>query len=155
MEFIKSENLTLEEQLVIEKTFEAAQHSVSKKGHRVGCAILCENKKIYTGSVNERTLAIGSTCAERMAVDQLYFHGREKPKLCGLVGFFVRKGWTRNYICTPCGVCLEMFFEMVLDFAIKDLDFLCATWDKSKFLRIKLSELYPQIGKGEWSRFQT
>jgi cytidine deaminase len=152
MEFINNSDLTKDERELISKAFEASKFSISKNGHKVGCAILCENKDIFIGAVNERTKAIGSTCAERMAVDQIYFHGNKKPTLCVLVGIFQRNSWSDDFICTPCGVCLEMFFEMAIDFNLDDLSFLCPNWNKTKFLRIKLSELYPQIGKGRWKR---
>lgn len=152
MKFVNSSDLTEEEYKLILKAFEAANHSISKTGHNVGCAILCKNGNIFIGAVNERSKAIGSTCAERMAVDQLYFYGNKKPKICVLVGFFIRNGWLDDFVCTPCGACLEMFSEMILDFNLNDFDFLCPSWNKKKFLRIKLSELYPQIGKGKWKR---
>lgn len=152
MEFINNSDLIKEERELILKAFEAAEHSVSKVGHKVGCAILCENNDIFIGAVNERSKAIGSTCAERMAADQFYFYGNKGPKLCVLVGFFIRDGWLDDFICTPCGVCLEMFSEMILDFNLSDLNFLCPNWNQTKFLRVKLSELYPQIGKGKWKR---
>lgn len=154
MEFINKLNLTREEEYAVGEAFRAAEHSVSTTGHKVGCAILCNNGEVFVGATNERSRAIGSTCAERMAVDQLYFHGNKKPKLCVLVGIFVRDGWSEDWVCTPCGVCLEMFSEIIRYFNLEDMAFLCLSWDKSRFLRAKLSELYPQIGKGKWRRTQ-
>lgn len=152
MEAVAYSDLNKEEKKIVKEAFKAAEHSVSKSGHKVGCAILCEGGKTFVGATNERSRAIGSSCAERIAVDQFYFHNYRKPKSCALVGTFNRFGWSENFLCTPCGVCLEMFQELIIDLDLKDLDFLCLSWDKSKIFRIKLSELYPQIGKGKWRR---
>lgn len=152
MKYISILNLSEDEKKLIKESFIAAEHSVSNSGHKVGCAILCENGKIFRGATNSRTRAIGSTCAERMAVDQLYFNHNKKPNMLALTGTFSREGWSNDFVCTPCGVCLEMLFEMVLDLNLDDLDFLCPNWNKNKILKIKLSELYPQFGKGKWKR---
>ena len=111
----------------------------------IGTAILCDDNKVYVGATNERSRAIGSTCAERMAVDQLLFHGNKDPKLCVLVGKLKRDQWTDNNMCTPCGVCLEMFWEMIMKLKIEDLEFLCVSWNKKRILRVKLTELYPRM----------
>lgn len=152
MKYISTLNLNKDEKKLIKEAFIAAEHSVSNSGHKVGCAILCKNGEIFKGATNSRTRAIGSTCAERMAVDQLYFHHNKKPNIFALAGTFSREGWSNDFVCTPCGVCLEMLFEMVLDLNLDDLDFLCPNWNKNKILKIKLSELYPQFGKGKWKR---
>ena len=82
MKFVNNSDLTKDERELILNAFEVSERSVSRNRHKIGCAILCENKDIFIGAVNERTKAIGSTCAERMAVDQLYFYGNKKPILC-------------------------------------------------------------------------
>lgn len=152
MEYISKFNLSEKEKRLINEAFNAAEHSVSSSGHKVGCSIICENGDMFIGATNSRSRAIGSTCAERMAVDQLYFHKNKRPIIIALIGTFTREGWSDDYICTPCGVCLEMFFEMTLELNINELDFLCLSWNQNKILRIKLSELYPQFGKGRWKR---
>ena len=136
MKFVNSTKLTPQEKKLLDRTFEAAEHSVSKEGHKVGCAILCKNGDIFVGATNERSHSLGATCVERMAVDQLYFYGNRKPKLCALAGTFARNDWSENSVCTPCGVCLEMFWELVKDFEIKNLKFLCSSWDRKKFLKL-------------------
>ena len=152
MKYISALDLNKHEKNLMEQAFNAAEHSGSILGHKVGCAILCENKEMFVGATNSRSRAIGSTCAERMAVDQMYFHGNRKPKIFVIAGTFIREGWSNDFVCTPCGVCMEMFFEMALDLKLNDLEFLCPNWNKDKILKIKLSELYPQFGKGKWKR---
>jgi len=109
MKTIKFTDLSNEEELLVEKAFKAAEHSVASKGHKVGCVITCENGEFYVGATNARTRVIGSTCAERMAVDQLVYHGNKKPNLCVLVCLLKRNNWTRSSIGTPCGACLELY----------------------------------------------
>lgn len=145
MRFVNYHSLIKKEKCLIEKAIKVAKHSMPESGHKVGCLILCENGDEFVGSTIARTRAIGSTCAERMALDQLYFHKNKKPRLVVLTGLFSRDGWSKSSICTPCGVCLEMFFVLISSLALSDLDFLCSSWDKSRILRVKLTELYPQI----------
>lgn len=145
MKYEDFSELSDKEQLLISKAFDASEHSVSPSGHKVGSAILCDNEKIYLGATNTRSRAIGSTCAERMAVDQMAFHGGEKPELIALVGFLKREKWTEDNIITPCGVCLEMYWELTMRLGLDDLEFLCTSWNKDRVLRVKLTELYPRI----------
>lgn len=145
MKYEKFSELSDKERLLIEKAFEASEHSVSPSGHKVGSAILCNNEEIYLGATNTRSRAIGSTCAERMAVDQMAFHGNETPELVALVGLLQRDKWSENNIITPCGVCLEMYWELIMRLGMEDVEFLCTSWNKVRVLRIKLTELYPRI----------
>ena len=80
-----------------------------------------------------------------MAVDQLYFSGNKKPILCAVVCLLKKENWTENNIRTPCGVCLEMFWKMVIYLNLKDFDFICSSWNKKRILKTKLSKLYPII----------
>ncbi len=128
---------------------QTAGKSVAEKKHRVGCILLCADKSLYKGATITRTRVIGSTCAERMALDSWYFNGKKSvPSVCYLVGTLDRKGWSNDYICTPCGVCLEMFLSLLAKQGVKHLEFVCANWTLSRVLRADLGELFPQIGKG-------
>ena len=112
---------------------------------------MCTDGSTYQGATTTRTRAIGSTCAERMALDQWYFkHPKKDPAICYLVGTFDRESWQDNFICTPCGVCLEMFLELLIQRKLKKLKFMCGNWKLSKVLIADLSELFPQFGKGGW-----
>ena len=145
MKYEKFSDLSDNERLLIGKAFEASEHSVSSSGHKVGSAILCDNNGVFLGATNTRSRAIGSTCAERMAVDQMVFHGSEKPTLVALAGFLQREKWNEGNIITPCGVCLEMYWELIMRLGMEDLEFLCVSWNKERILRAKLTELYPRV----------
>ncbi len=144
MKSVSFSSLNKIEQNLIKEAFEASEHSISD--HKVGCAILDTEGGIHKGSVNRHSRVVGPTCAERMAVDQLSFKDKI-PELCVLVGTFKRKGWKDHFLCTPCGVCLEMFLDLKKRLGIEEVRFLCVSWDKTKVLRVDLGELYPQIGK--------
>ncbi|MCD6270514.1 hypothetical protein J7J23_01900 [bacterium] len=128
-----------------------AERSASLKKHKIGCILLCEDGSTYAGATVARTRAIGSTCAERMALDQWYFNNsKSNPKICYLVGRPDRKSWKDNFICTPCGVCLEMFLELFVERKLKKLTFVCGNWTLKRVLIADLRELFPQTGKGGW-----
>ncbi len=130
---------------------EVARKTISPKKHKIGCIIKSGSGSLYEGASVSRTRAIGSTCAERMAVDRLYFSGdQSKIATCYLVGRLDRLSWKENFVCTPCGACLEMFLELMISKKGRDVRFVCASWDLSRILIANLSELFPQVGKGGW-----
>lgn len=149
MEVVDFDKLTNEEVQLLEKAREAADHSISDLGHKIGCVIKCQNGKEYIGATNIRSRTIGSTCAERMALDQMYFSGDNLPKTCVLIGNLpevdYRPQWSEDNICTPCGVCLETMRQVIKSSRLEDLDLLCSSWNKKKNLRAKLSELFPFV----------
>lgn len=145
MNYTKYHDLNQQEKDLIDMAISSSSHSISPAGHKIGSVILCENGETYMGATNTRSRVIGSTCAERMAVDQMLYHGNKRPEVCVLVGFLSRNNWKKDSICTPCGVCLEMFWEMLMMLGIEDIDFICASWNKERILKIKLTELYPRF----------
>ena len=100
----------------------------------------------FWGATNIRSRVIGSTCAERMALDQLFFNKNKKPEICAIIGKLPvadwRKKWSNDKICAPCGVCLETFRQTVQLLRLKDLKFLCSSWNGKNVLRANLSELF-------------
>lgn len=127
-----------------------ADLSVGYNGNKVGCVLLCKKNQINKGITIARTRVIGSTCAERMALDQWYLGDRNLPIVCYLVGTFQRNTWKDNFICTPCGVCLEMFLEFIVEKNISNIKFMCADWVLNKVLEVNLNDLFPQFYKGGW-----
>ncbi|MEK7078119.1 MAG: cytidine deaminase [Patescibacteria group bacterium] len=128
-----------------------AERSVTLKGHKIGCLIICSDGSTYLGATAARTRVVGSTCAERMALDQWYFSdAKTDPQICYLTGVLNRISWRDDFVCTPCGACLEMFLELFVERNLKSLKFVCSNWRLNKVLIADLSELFPQIGKGGW-----
>ncbi len=139
------------DQLLLQMAKDAAGQSAPRGKRKVGCILLCGNGSVFTGATVLRARVIGSTCAERMALDKWYFSGtREIPTTCYLVGVFNRKNWNNDFICTPCGVCLEMFLELVADRKARKVKFICSNWKLNQVLSAGLDELFPQPGKGGW-----
>ena len=151
MRIVNFKKISIKDRQFLLLAKKTAEHSVSLKGHKVGCVIVCSDGSGYFGATVARTRAIGSTCAERMALDQWYFSNSEKsPVTCYLVGTFNRKSWRENLICTSCGVCLEMFLELLAQQGLKKLKFICSNWNLDRVLLTDLKELFPQHGKGGW-----
>lgn len=149
MEIVNRSDLSKEELKLLQKTRAVAGRSISDLGHQIGCIIRCKNGEEFLGTANIRSRTIGSTCAERMALDQMYFYRNRYPKICVIVGKLPQTDWRRKWsdgkICTPCGVCLETFRQTTQSLKLKDLDFLCSNWNGKKILRAKLSDLFPII----------
>lgn len=149
MEIIKRTNLNEEELKLLRKARIVAERTVSGLGHQIGCVIKCKNGDEFLGATNIRSRTIGSTCAERMALDQIYFNKNRHPQICVIVGKLPKTDWRRKWsdgkICTPCGVCLETFRQVTQSLKLKDLDFLCSSWNGKKILRAKLSALFPEV----------
>jgi len=149
MEVISRSALTKEERKLLATARVAAKGTFSDLGHQIGCVIKCKNGAIFSGATNIRTRTVGSTCAERMALDQVFFHKNRNPELCVIVGKLPQTKWRRKWadhnICAPCGVCLESFKQAAQILRLKDIDFLCSSHDGKKILRAKLSELLPSF----------
>ena len=153
MKILDYSQLGNQDKKILDETKKIAKnHSVIKKSTWAGAIIVGNKGGLYKGATIGRTRAIGSTCSERMALDSLYFHKKEYPVKVFTIGTFERREWNDSFICTPCGVCLEMLFEASIFFNIEKLDFVCSSWDKTKILKADLQELFPQIGKGKWRR---
>ncbi len=151
MKILNIKKVPRDDKQLLLRAKDVAQKTVSPKEHKIGCVVVVGSGSAYEGASVSRTRAIGSTCAERMAVDRLYFSGdKSRVATCYLVGRLDRQSWKDNFICTPCGVCLEMFLELMISKKGRDIRFVCASWDLSRVLTANLSELFPQVGKGGW-----
>ena len=149
MGIVNLSDLSRGEMRLLKKARKTAERAVSDLGHQIGCVIKCRNGDEFFGATNIRSRTIGSTCAERMALDQMYFHKNRYPKVCAIVGKLPQTDWRRKWsdskICTPCGVCLETFRQAIQSLKLKDLNFLCSDWSGKRILRAKLSDLFPTI----------
>lgn len=143
MKYLTWADLDDNQKSLLETAKANAEKSVSQNGHKVGCSIYGDYKT-YNGSTISHPRIVGSTCAERMAIDNLLIENGV-PKLCAIVGKLNRENWTKDSLCTPCGLCLEMFWELQMKTDPDDIDFLCANWDLDRILNVKLSELFPRF----------
>ena len=156
MKYCNSLELSNEERNLLEIALDAAQHSLSPRGHKVGAVILCSDGSVYQGATLSHNRMVGSTCAERMAIDQMYFMGGTKPKLLVLVSLMVRSNWTASDVSTPCGVCLDMMWEMAITFDMNDFDIIASSWDQTKIIKTTLFKLFPKLAprtrRRQWSK---
>lgn len=141
MEQIEFRQLNNQEKKMLDLAKKAAGRSVSLDKHKIGSAICDINGKIFVGATISKKRIIGSTCAERMALDNLLFRGFRKPKMVAIIGKM--HGRKEEHLCTPCGRCREMFQEACQLCKVKDIYFLISSWDKKTVVRTKLSELLP------------
>jgi len=81
MEVINKFALNKEEQKFLSMARNVSCGTFSDRGHRIGCVIKCKNGDLFYGATNVRSRTIGSTCAERMALDQVFFHRNRHPEL--------------------------------------------------------------------------
>lgn len=147
MKIVTWEDLTSQEKKLLAEAKKVAERSRHKRGHRIGCILLTDKEKKFYGATNDWVRSTGSTCAERMAMDQYYFHRLDPevgvPRLMVIIGTFNHRDWSDDFICTPCGVCLEMMLKMKRDLALKRLNLLCSSWNQTRIVRTRLANLYP------------
>lgn len=143
MKYVDLEQLSPEIQAAATEAKDWAEKSVTPSGGRVGCSFILENGMLCCGATVGHSRIVGSTCAERMAIDKLYL-SRQKAKTCILIGKLVRGEWTEESICTPCGKCLEMMWEYLMYYDMDDIEIYCLSWNKSRILKTTLTELYPR-----------
>ncbi|MCA9365807.1 hypothetical protein KC723_02845 [Candidatus Kaiserbacteria bacterium] len=143
MQYLSWDELNNEQKGLLETAKNNAEKSVSQNGHKVGCAIRGA-ESTYSGSTISHPRIIGSTCAERMAIDHLLI-ANDRPILTAVVGRLNRDSWTKENLCTPCGLCLEMFWELQMKTGLGDIEFVCANWVLDRILSVKLSELFPRF----------
>ena len=78
----------------------------------VGAAILADDGEVYIGANIEVPSGIGiSNCAERVAIQNAYAHGKRKFLKLAVVGGSA-KNEDIDLTLVPCGVCLQYINEM-------------------------------------------
>ncbi len=129
----------------------AAERTLSKSGDRIGALIVDEEGRIFCGAAIARMRSVSSTCAERMALDNLLFAGNSKPRVVVIIGKISGKG--ASYFCTPCGQCRQTFQEICRVKGVADIDFIVSNWKKTRILKTTLSELFPMAFRGEYYQY--
>lgn len=94
---------------LIESAIAMLPLSYSPYSHfQVGCALLTEEYKIYTGCNIENVAYTPSNCAERTAFFKAISEGERNFKAIAIVGG--KNGVLKQY-CSPCGVCRQVMAE--------------------------------------------
>ena len=75
---------------------------------RVGAALLCKSKKVFTGCNIENAAFTPTNCAERTAFFKAVSEGERDFEAIAVVG---GKGEGISDLCAPCGVCRQVMVE--------------------------------------------
>ncbi|OGZ67628.1 MAG: hypothetical protein A3D35_02580 [Candidatus Staskawiczbacteria bacterium RIFCSPHIGHO2_02_FULL_34_9] len=114
----------------LNKLKEIAEKSYPEDKHKIGAVLICENSKYFSGFTIRRSTVLGSTCAERMVLDNWYQDSaRPKPIKIILVGKILRPNFNETHICYPCGMCRELYHQFIQINKIEDFTFECHSWD--------------------------
>ncbi len=100
----------------------------------VGCALLTEDNKIYTGVNVENASYGGAICAERTAIVKAVSEGHKKIKALAV-------STNSNKCSSPCGICRQVIRE----FSESDLKLPIIMLDKNgkKYIEMTIDELLP------------
>ena len=141
MQKVKLGDLSPQEKKLLNLAQEKSKKTFSANGTMIGVAILGQSGRIYTGAAVSWEKYVGSTCAERMALDQLAINTGEVPILAVVTGHTGKN--PTSTIITPCGKCRQMFHDYISLLGRKDLDFVLSSWDQKNIVRTRLSKLLP------------
>ena len=75
---------------------------------QVGCSVLCEDGRIFTGCNIENVSYPAGLCAERVAIFKAVSEGAKKLKSIVVAGG--KEGQVRDF-CYPCGMCRQVMRE--------------------------------------------
>lgn len=77
-------------------------------GFKVGAAILCSDKKVYTGCNIENSSYGASNCAERTAIFKAVSEGEREFEKIAIVS-------SSGDFTFPCGICRQVLSEFMYD----------------------------------------
>lgn len=106
--------------------------------YKVGAALLCKNRKVYTGCNIENAAFTPGICAERTAISKAVSEGEKDFEMIVVVGG--KKDADKENLdhCTPCGVCRQVIREFCSD----DFKIVCARSSK-EYKIYTLKEILP------------
>ena len=119
-----------------------AKMSQPSDGNNIGAMLICEDGKKYSGFTIKRSTVLQSTCAERMALDKWYCdQERTKIKKMMVIGLIRRPGWNESHVCLPCGVCRELYHQLLTDEERLNFKFECYSWNQKNKIVKTMKEL--------------
>ena len=77
-------------------------------GFKVGAALLCSDKKVYTGCNIENSSYGASNCAERTAIFKAVSEGKREFEKIAIVS-------SSGDFTFPCGICRQVLSEFMYD----------------------------------------
>ena len=132
--------------LLIDKAFEAQQHSYSPYSNfKVGAALLGANGKIYQGCNIENVAYTPTNCAERTAIFTAIAEGQKDFVAIAIVGNKSGISVGEGDYCAPCAVCRQVMAEFC---DLKTFKIYIAK-SRDEYLEYTLEELLPLAFTGK------
>lgn len=100
-------------------------------GFKVGAAILCSDKKVYTGCNIENSSYGASNCAERTAIFKAVSEGEREFEKIAIVS-------SSGDFTFPCGICRQVLSEFMYDKTVVLFS------EKDGIMEFKVKELLPE-----------
>ena len=107
---------------------------------RIGAVVIADGKRFEGANVVKERF-VGSTCAERMALDQALFAGVKKIERMVIIG--KNDELPFEEVASPCGNCRQMLVDVLADLRQEDLEIILSNSDKSKIMVTSVKELLP------------
>lgn len=100
-------------------------------GFKVGAAILCSDKKVYTGCNIENSSYGASNCAERTAIFKAVSEGEREFEKIAIVS-------SSGDFTFPCGICRQVLSEFMYDKTVVLFS------EKDGIRKFKVKDLLPE-----------
>lgn len=112
IELKRKEELSAEEQILVDKAIEATTRSYSVYSHfAVGAALMLENGDIVLGANQENAAFPSGLCAERTAIFAAQVNNPDQPLKTIAIAARNENGLLKKPI-TPCGGCRQVMLEI-------------------------------------------
>ncbi len=112
IELKQKEELSTEEQILVDKAIEATTRSYSVYSHfAVGAALMLENGDIVLGANQENAAFPSGLCAERTAIFAAQVNNPDQPLKTIAIAARNENGLLKKPI-TPCGGCRQVMLEI-------------------------------------------
>ena len=112
IELKQKEELSAEEQILVDKAIEATTRSYSVYSHfAVGAALMLENGDIVLGANQENAAFPSGLCAERTAIFAAQVNNPDQPLMTIAIAARNENGLLKKPI-TPCGGCRQVMLEI-------------------------------------------
>ena len=111
LEYLKPEELSKEQQMLVQKASEAAKDAYAPYSeYFVGAAALMENGETIIGNNQENAAYPSGLCAERVAI---FYAGARYPGVAvrSIAIAAIRNGILQDEPVAPCGACRQVLYE--------------------------------------------
>ena len=122
----------MDNKALIDMALKAMENAyVPYSGFKVGAALLCSDKKVYTGCNIENSSYGASNCAERTAIFKAVSEGEREFEKIAIVS-------SSGDFTFPCGICRQVLSEFMYDKTVVLFS------EKDGIMEFKVKELLPE-----------